>query len=90
MTTVCIGFVPVFGEVVMSQRNPTVSLGAVSLGVGIDTARYGHQVIAKSILTNAKPIPSKAWPVRDSPSSNGPRPRRTIRRNFSNCAIPSP
>src|SRR5437867_1288417 len=153
----------------MSQGNSTVSLGVVSLGVGIDTARYGHHVsfldeqkrtaaksfhftesaagyqqlqaalmklaqshpgvhfhirldaagqYAENLLqwlhrlplsttisvgnrratrltarftsTNARRIPWKAWRVRGSRSSNGPPPRPTIRRNFGNCAMPSP
>ena len=47
----------------MSQRNPTVSLGAVSLGVGIDTARYGHHV---SFLDEQKRTAAKSFHFTES------------------------
>jgi transposase len=47
----------------MSQGNPTVSLGAVSLGVGIDTARYGHHV---SFLDGQKRTAAKAFHFTES------------------------
>ncbi|HLQ46049.1 MAG TPA: transposase, partial [Planctomycetaceae bacterium] len=46
----------------MSQGNPTVSLG-VSLGVGIDTARYGHHV---SFLDEQKRTAAKSFHFTES------------------------
>src|SRR5437773_9635406 len=47
----------------MSQGNPAVSLGVVSLGVGIDTARYGHHV---SFLDEQKRTAAKSFHFTES------------------------
>jgi transposase len=47
----------------MSQGSPTLSLGVVSLGVGIDTARYGHHV---SFLDEQKRSAAKAFHFTES------------------------
>ena len=47
----------------MSPGSPTLSLGVVSIGVGIDTARYGHHV---SFLDEQKRTAAKAFHFTES------------------------